>query len=211
MFSVQAIAIGRRKILFFAIILALLSSCYVPVRFDAEIKVTRRGYYTMIYDGYLVDIGLYNDLRQNKITADKEVEKVDLIRTDLIGRDPSVKDFKYFNKGHFKVNWERKGDLLDAKMVTFLRRNEKFLTLKYIKEKGLAVMEGASISEVTAKQLADVGLGIEGEIRVITDLPVVDHNAAKVKGDVKGFGEKTFIWKIKNFRDPVPKLVMVLK
>ncbi len=195
----------------FAFIAPLLSGCYAPVRFDAEIEISRRGYYTMIFDGYLADIGLYSGLREGKITGAQERAKVKLIKNDLIGRDPDVKEFKYFNKGVFKVHWEKKGDLLKAKMVTFLRRNEKFLTVKYLKKKGLAVMMGASVSKTNAKRLTGIGLNIQGEIRVITDLRVVEHNATKVKGDVKGRGEKTFTWKIKSLYDPTPNLVLVLR
>ena len=39
-------------------------------------------------------------------------------------RDKAVKEIKYFKQARFKVNWQKKGDLMRARMVTFLRRNE---------------------------------------------------------------------------------------
>lgn len=194
-----------------AILASALGGCYMPVRFDAEIRLTRNGFYEMIFDGYLVKVELFDGIQKGEISSEEEKEKIERIRADLT-RDSAVTEFKYIKLGHFKTHWEKKGDLLRAKMVTFLRRNEKILTVKYVKTSRLIIMEGASIAPSARKQLEKIGLGaMIGEIRVITDARVVSHNATKVKGDVEGRGEKTFIWKIKTVYDPSPRLVITMK
>lgn len=201
-----------KNIAVFSLIAVLLSACYVPARFDIEIELTRRGYYSIVFDGYLVDLGLYDGLRNGKVSGAEEQKKIELIKTDLT-RDSSVKEFSYFKTGHFKVHWEKKGDLLKAKMVTFLRRNEKFFTVKYDKKKGLLVMEGTSIADSTAKRLNDAGLGgFIGQIRVKTDAKVVNHNATRTKGATpKTRGEKILIWDIKSVFDKTPNLALTLR
>ncbi|OHC75127.1 MAG: hypothetical protein A3G18_07550 [Rhodospirillales bacterium RIFCSPLOWO2_12_FULL_58_28] len=194
----------------FAFAVTVLSGCYIPARFDAEIKLTRAGYYSMIFDGYLVDAGLYDGLRKGKISGDEEKRKIELIRADM-KRDTAVKEFAYFKKGHFKVHWEKEGDLVKDNMVSFLRRNEKFITVKYLQKKGIAVMEGASIADSTAKRMLEEGLNIQGEIRVMIDAKVIRHNATKVKGDPNAPGEKVFIWKLADVNAPTPNLVYELR
>lgn len=189
---------------------AVLSGCYIPARFDAEIELTRTGDYSIIFDGYLVDAGLYDGLRKGEISGDEEQRKIELIRNDM-KRDTAVKEFAYFKKGHFKVHWEKKGDLVKDNMVTFMRRNEKFITVKYLQKKGIAVMEGTPISDTTAKRMLKEGLNIQGEIRVMTDARVISHNAAKVKGDPNAPGDKVFTWKIVDVNTPTPRLVYELR
>ncbi|MDA0998026.1 MAG: hypothetical protein O2944_07450, partial [Proteobacteria bacterium] len=96
---------------FGAAALFALSACYMPIRFDAEIDINRAGYYSFIFDGYLAQVELYQDMKEGKVTADEERERVKVIKDDL-ERDPSTKQFEYFQKGHFKVHWERSGDLI---------------------------------------------------------------------------------------------------
>jgi hypothetical protein len=97
---------------------ALLSGCYIPIRFDAEIELHRTSAYDFKFDGYLASVELYKGLKEGKIDAATEREKSEIIKTDF-KRDPSVKEFKYFKQGHFKVNWHRNGDLIRSKSVSF--------------------------------------------------------------------------------------------
>ena len=66
-------------------------------------------------------------------------------------------------------------------MVVFLRRNEKFFTIKYVKTTGLVSMEGVALAPSNAKKLFDMGLNSQGQIRVKTDANVISHNATKIR------------------------------
>ena len=48
---------------------ALLSGCYIPIRFDAEIEIHRTGAYDFKFDGYMASVELYKGLRDRKIDA----------------------------------------------------------------------------------------------------------------------------------------------
>jgi hypothetical protein len=193
------------------IVAVVLGSCYMPIRFDAEIELSRRGYYEFFFDGYLAKVALYDGLRKREISRDEEKKQAKDIETDF-RRDKSTKDFKYFKKGHFYVKWTRKGDLTKAKTVTFIRRNEQVLSISYNNKTGRVSIAGRSIRRDTKRQLAEMGLNITGEIRVITDTKVISHNATGVKKLPKrGPGFKMYTWKIKNIFDRTPSLITSLR
>ena len=171
---------GLRILALGAFLAAVLGGCYIPVRFDAEIELTRGGYYDMIFDGYMADVGLFDGINKGKISAREERKKVESIKTDIT-RDKSAKEFAYVEQGHFKINWRKSGDLIRARMVVFLRRNEKFFTIKYVKTTGLVSMEGVALAPSNAKKLFDMGLNSQGQIRVKTDANVISHNATKIR------------------------------
>jgi len=188
-----------------------LGSCYMPIRFDAEIELSRRGYYEFFFDGYMAKVALYDGLRKREISREEEEKQAKDIETDFL-RDTSTKEFKYHKKGHFKVNWQRKGDLIKAKTVTFVRRNEHMLSISYNDKTGRVSISGRSIKRDTKRQLAEMGLNMTGEIRVITDTNVLTHNATSVKKLPKrGPGFKMYTWKIKNIFDRTPSLITTMR
>lgn len=189
-----------------AVVVAALGGCYLPVRFDSEVEITRGGYYDLIFDGYMVSVPLFDDLSKGKLSAEGEAEKVAAIKADFT-RDPAVKEFKYIRQGHFKVHWHKSGDLLKVKSVTFLRSNERIIWLRYVQKKGLVTLQGIAIAQSNAKRLAKAGLNVQGELRVKTDAVVVSHNATRVVGD----RTKTFIWTIKDVFAPPPMLVLAVR
>jgi len=182
----------------------ILSACYLPARFDAEIKFNRQGYYDIIFDGYLVHIPTYEALNKGEMTPAQEKEKVAIVTRD-IKRSPSAKEFSYIKKGHFKIHWEKKGDLLQQRMITFLRRDKPLITLQYVRRTGLITMRGTSLKKADAKRLAEAGLNMQGEIRFKSDAKVISHNATKVV-EKKGQREVTYIWKINSLFGKAPKL-----
>ncbi len=198
--------LAARALVVAAFLAAALGGCYLPIRFDAEVKIMRGGYYEMDFDGYLVWVPLYEGLRTGKISPAEEEEKVERLMVDLT-RDTAITDTGYFKLGRFRVRWKKSGDLLRVKSVTFLRRNETFIGIKYVKTTGLITLRGAGFGKSALERLAAMGLDTEGELRVKTDLPVVEHNAATVTGG----DQKILTWKIKSLFDPSPKLVLELR
>lgn len=192
------------------ILLSFLAGCYLPVRFDAEIEISRAGYYTMIFDGYVADVPLYDDLRQRKTTITDEKKRAETVITDF-KRDRGTTEASYLRQGVFKVAWKNEGDILRAKMVTFIRRNAAMLSLSYVDTSGEIKINGASISKENIKRLTDMGLGMDGELRVITDAKVIAHNATRVADNkAKGPRFKTYTWRIQGFGRS-PSLVIALR
>lgn len=192
---------------------AALAACYLPVRFDAEIEVDRAGFYSMVFDGYIVSVPLYQDLAARKIDAAEEKRQVELIERDLV-RDKAFREVAYQKQGIFKVHWARKDDLTRFGMVTFFRRNEAILSLKYLKDnkylsnRPVIVMDGTGMSQTTRQQIADAGLNITGEVRLVTDAKVVEHNATQVRDAAGQPGKKIYVWRIADLNAPSPHLVL---
>ena len=113
----------------------LLSGCYVPLQFDADVVINRTGHFEMAFDGDVVWSPLYDKLRRGELSRSEEREKVETIKKDL-ERDGAFSEIEYERQGTFKVRWRKAGDLLQSKMISFIRRNERLLTLKYLKDYG---------------------------------------------------------------------------
>lgn len=201
-----------RRALAAALLLVALGGCYMPMRFDAEIEITRAGYFSFIFDGYLAKVELYDALRQNKMSPSEEKVEIEKIRADF-ARDTNASQFAYHRKGYFRVHWERKGDILKSKTVTFFRRNEYMLGISYNSESGRIGVMGRSMGRDVKNKLNEIGLGgTNGEIRVITDALVLSHNASRVsRNSSRGPGFKTYIWKIANIYAPTPSITIALR
>ncbi|MBM3565682.1 MAG: hypothetical protein FJX42_06175 [Alphaproteobacteria bacterium] len=190
-------------------VLLVAAACYVPIRFDAEIDINRTGHYAMEFDGYIVDLPLFEGLSRGKIGGTEEQKKVQTIRDDF-ARDSGTRTVEYQRRGIFRVHWKTQGDITRSKMVTFIRRNAAMLTLSYSGESGILNVYGASLTAENIKRLADLGLGSEGEIRLSTNAKVMSHNATKVTdAPKKGPGFKLYVWQIRGFENP-PKLSIAL-
>jgi len=188
----------------------ILASCYLPARLDAEIDLDKAGSYSLKFDGYMADVGLYQGLKDGKISPEEEKKKIAVIERDF-ARDASTKDFQYYREGHFKVNWERTGDLLKVKTVTFIRRNELILQLKYVEKSGYIVMEGKSITKENRQRIYDMGLNMQGQIRVKTDMPIKSHNATTEKKDPRDPRFTWLAWDVASIMSPRPRAVFIIE
>ncbi len=193
------------RLLVIAAAVVVLASCYLPARFDAEIEIDAAGFYSLKFDGYLADVSLYQKLKQGELTPEQEVERIAVVERDM-ARDSAASDFEYFKEGHFRIKWERSGDLLTAKTVTFLRRNESMISLKYVANTGMIEMMGRSLGKKDRQRLYDAGLAMSGEIRLKSPLPPVDHNATKVIDDKNDKTQKWYVWRIANIFQETPRL-----
>jgi len=186
-----------------------LSGCYIPIRFDAEIEIHRTGAFDMKFDGYLAKVELYKAIRERKIGPAEERKQAEMIKNDF-ARDPSVKEYKYFKKGHFKVKWHRNGDLIQSKSVSFFNSTSEYIIgIRYNKKNRRITMTTKSVKKSAKKQLQDIGLDWSGKIRIFTDAKVLSHNATSVKKNKRLGGRfMTYAWDIKNIFAPTSELVI---
>lgn len=184
-----------------------LVGCYLPASFDAQIEFSRNGLYKMDFDGYIVDVNLYNDLRQpGKVSPDEEKTRVAHVIDDF-KRDADTRDVSYFGKGAFHVVWSKNGDITqnNSKMITFFQRNEEMLSVTYNENAHTVTIAGKYIKKEDAKRIQDMGLDIKGIIRIKTDAQVKSHNAQKV---ITEGAVRTFYWELKSATDTAPKMVI---
>jgi len=179
-----------------------LSSCYLPGSFDAEIELSRTGLYKMTFDGYIVHVPLYDDLRQNKLTKQQQDEKIAIVINDF-KRDGDTKEVSYYGQGAFKVVWQTSGDITRTKNVTFFRRNENMLSLLYDEKEGTIAIAGKYVKKQDAERILQMGLNVQGVLRVKTDARIISHNAQRVTKDglttIYGF-------RLNSVTDPSPRL-----
>ncbi len=186
----------------------LLGSCYMPMKFDIEVELTREGFYSMIFDGYIVKVAFYDEIRQKKIEATDIRTKAESFRKSL-SLDPSVKSVKYIQQGVYQIHWEKTGDILQSKFVTFMQRNENMLSLKYVKTKGTVQLAGTSASQDQRKRVSEMGLDSSGQIRFITNAKIVGHNANRVIDyATRGPRFMMYIWDIDSVFSPTPNLTV---
>lgn len=179
-----------------------LSSCYLPGSFDAEIELSRTGLYKMTFDGYIVDVQLYDDLRQNKLTKPQQDEKIAAIIADF-KRDGDTKEISYYGQGAFKVIWQTSGDITRTSQVTFFRRNENMLSILYSEKDGTITLQTKYIKKQDADRILQMGLNVQGVLRVKTDARIIAHNAQRVTKDglttIYGF-------RMTSITDPSPRM-----
>ena len=198
-----------KKLIFSVLLTAILGACSMPIRFDAEIEITRGGNYDFKFDGYLAKVELFKGLKEGKINPGEEKKQIGIIERDF-GRDASVKEFKYLKMGHFKVNWHRNGDLIRSKSVSFFNSTSEYiLGMRYNKKTRQISISTKSVAKSAKKRLNELGLDWSGKLRIFTDAKVLSHNATTVKKN-KRLGDRfmTYTWDIKNIFAPTSSMVI---
>jgi hypothetical protein len=110
-------------------LLPILSSCYVPDQFRAEIRLARNGDFSMTYDGVLTWAPLFMDIRSGKVKGPEIQEKSKSIRRDL-KRDTQFTDVRSLGAGQFAVRYKRTGNLAaNPGLITFIRRNARLIDI----------------------------------------------------------------------------------
>ncbi len=186
----------------------ILTGCYLPASFDAEMELSRTGLYKMSFDGYIVDLNIYRQMRSKKLKAGSPELKAKTQKIiEDFERDRSTKSVSYYQQGAFKVNWAKGGDIIKARQVMFFRRNENMLSITYDNKKAIVTLKGKYIKSQDAARLEQMGLNVQGVIRIKTDAKVVTHNAQKIwnEGAVKFYG-----WRLNSIRDKPPLLIVSL-
>jgi hypothetical protein len=189
-----------------AAVLPLLSSCYVPDRFRAEIRIARNGDFSMTYDGVLTWAPLYMDIRDGRVKGPEIQDKIESIRKDL-KRDPQFLDVRSLGAGQFAVKYKRTGNLAtNTGLITFVRRNARIIDIDSRANGRVGVMAQTPNAE-KFKPLADAGLTIRGSLRVMSDMRLAGpHNATAVYAD-KESGWTVYDWIIDGSKPVFPEIV----
>lgn len=194
---------------FWAVSLCLLvvSSCYVPNDFVAEIRLGRDGSYALTYQGNLTWAPLYKDVREGTISAEERKTREKAVIDDL-QRDPAFKVVTPLGSGTFKVRYESMGRFSGTQTVAFVRRSSPLLLIE-VKPNGTVLVRATQDPKLRDPgELEKLGLRTQGQLRLITDVPSLQQNAQKVgalEGRFASF--KVYDWVINSVRSPKPFFV----
>lgn len=184
-------------------LLFLMTSCYAPDQFQAELRLSKYGDWAMKFDGILTYLPILSDYAEGKVTGENEEQKTQNIYNDLV-RDPAMKDIARAGKGRFRVKYERAGRLDKVQLTALIRRDARMLSLKSA-EDGTITIAGNGVKAGDAQRMVELGVTMQGEFRITTDAKVLRNNAT----EIRSFGQYTvYIWKIENTFSPAPVLVI---
>jgi len=183
----------------------LMTYCFVPDQYEAEIRFTKLGAFGITYHGVLTNAPLFGEIARGKIDEAAAKPKIKSFAEQL-KRDSSFKEVHSIGRGRFQVRYEREGIFRDAmQMVTFVSRQAPIFRIRTFEDGRLSVA-GSGAGRQYAKHLEEVGMTTRGLFRVVTDAEVIEHNAAFVrKSPTPGY--TIYDWRIRNFSDIPPRLV----
>jgi hypothetical protein len=187
-----------------AVCLALAASCFVPDRYETEVRVSRDGSYGITFIGILTYAPLYGQIVRGEIDEEHANENERMF-LETLKRDDGFKQVTSLGRGRYQVRYERTGRFAGAhQMVTFVSRQEPMFRVRTTAEGNLEI-NGSGQGRLYAKRLEEIGLKSQGLFRIVTDAEVINSNAHFVrKSPAPGY--TVYDWRLRNFTDIPPHL-----
>jgi hypothetical protein len=191
-----------------AVCLALLTSCFIPDQYEAEVRLTRDGSYGITFIGILTYAPLYSQIARGNID-EAHAKENDRMFLEQLKRESAFKEVVPLGKGRYRVRYEREGRFAGShQMVTFVSRQEPIFRI-LTKENGTAEVNGSGQALRYAKALNEVGIKSRGLLRITTDMEVIEQNAQFIrKSTAPGF--TMYDWRRRELTEPPPRLVAKL-
>ncbi|WP_242390586.1 hypothetical protein [Pararhodospirillum photometricum] len=158
--------------------LVLLTSCWLPDHFLAEVRLGRNGDYALTYKGELVWAPLVQEIKGKKLSAVEIQEKTQALLRDL-KRDNGFKEIRSLGQGRFAVLYERSGRLGPRDQMVFVRRTDPLIIIETF-EDGRAMVRSQALKSSQREQIAQAGLHVTGKFRVVTDAKPLRGNPKHV-------------------------------
>lgn len=194
-----------RRVAWAALALFTLASCYVPDRFEAEIRLSKDGSFGITYIGILTYAPLYGQIMRGDISPEKADENNTLFMEQL-KRDPDFKEVSPLGRGRYQVRYQREGRLAgNLQMVNFPTRQQAIFRVRTT-ESGLIQVNGSGQGQLYAARFEEIGLRSQGLVRIVTDAEVLETNAGFTRASPAP-GYTQYDWRIRSFSDPPPKFI----
>lgn len=159
-----------------------LSGCLLPDRYEADLTVLANGTYTLTYEGEFVDVMAYAEQQKKGMTEKQEKERAEFVIKNFdVGTHGEKLTYK--GKARYAAEFTDQGD--------YRRFNSSGLgqVMKIVaRPDGTVVVRG--LKPKRGETLPD-GLTSQGDLCIITDMEVTEHNASSTPG----WFSKCYRWK----------------
>lgn len=183
----------------------VLTGCYLPLDFEADINIDEKGRYAVRYKGDIIAVTLLSKISNGKV-KDDEIEKQAAIYQRDLARDNGFKTIEHKKLARYKAVYEHQGDILKQKSFDFIRSNARFFMIKRRKD-GLIEVLGDRPQKRYVDELIDRGIDTRGVLRIWTKAKVLSHNAPKFRDG----SPAVYQWNIRSMRDPLPSMILQLQ
>jgi hypothetical protein len=194
----------KRSILFLALAAMLLSSCFIPDNYAAEVWVHKDGSYEFLFQGELAYAPAIEKILEGEF-SDKDLDDMYEIEEDLFDTE-GVMEVEYIKDGRFRIDVVM--PLAPGEDYDFISEDIAIFSFKH-NDKGQLEINGLDLSDEDRDMLKDMNIKMEGDLKVVTDkgVKVKSHNANKKIKDKKA-GTVTYLW---NLNADAEKPNMVIK
>lgn len=208
MTSISRLTFSARTLIAAIACTVLLGSCFVPERYEAEVRLTKDGSYGVTFIGILTYAPLFGQIARGNIEPEKAAEQIRQF-TNFLKQDSYFKEVQSIGSGRFQVRYEREGRFAGAsQMVNFPSRQYAVFRIG-TDLRGEVTIAVSGRGYMYADSFEEVGLGTQGLFRVSTDGKVLNHNAQFIRqAPYPGF--TMYDWRPRSFRDIPPKIVVKL-
>ena len=195
---------GRLAVFLAAVL--LLTGCYLPLDFEADINFDEKGGSAVRYKGDIIAVPLLSKISNGKVEGTAEIKKQAAIyRRDLM-RDKNFKRVEHKKFARFTTVFERQGNIRKDKSFDFVRSNARFFAIQRRKD-GLIEVLGDRPPKRHVDGLIDRGIDTRGVLRIWTTAKVLHHNAPQVRQE----SPTVYQWNIRSMRDPLPSMILQLR
>jgi hypothetical protein len=145
--------------------------CFVPEEFDVTLEIDKDRNYQFSYDGTLVFAPVLSQIKENGSLSVGEEASVAQGVAELRNK-PGVVSALYAGRGRFRIKYREAGALTPGRTL--------FMDMgRFEADPGGGIrISGPAFSQADLRELTEVGLKLDGTIRLKSAVPVVEHNAA---------------------------------
>jgi len=179
--------------------LLMLSGCFVPEDYEANVKVNDDRSYIFTYDGNLIFLLALDKALEEGLDQEDEAELKEM--EEEFKQDPDVTKVEYIGNARYKVSVKKVGQ--PGEQYEFL----EIFNIQTNNE-GLLVISAHRPSEEDINELKDMGIKMNGTLTVSVPrgIEVVEHNA---ESEPKLFGLLgSYKWELDSIADANPYIVL---
>ena len=169
--------------------------CFVPEEFVATLEIDKDRNFQFTYDGTLVFAPSLSQIKQNgSLSVSEEAAMAQGVAE--LRRKPGVVSAAYAGRGRFRVQYREVGALTPGRAL--------FMDLGKFEAdpSGGIRISGPAMNPADQRAMADLGLKLDGTIRLKSAIRVVEHNASSTPWFGGRFG--SYKWQVASAEASIP-------